>query len=1451
MSYTRMKSKECSYLRALSSGILILLIIAIIPAINADSRTGECPLVEENRSNADHLLLSEVCVTPTAGEFIEIFNPTGAPISLENYYLADIPDYYNIVNSTPGFDSQGSGDFTASFPLGSTIAPGGYQVIAMNSTEFKGEYGNLVPNYCMEGVDSPMMNGSSGFIGGSAGLTDSGEMVVLFYWDGNADLVEDVDIVWWGSNAAYKVNKSSITIDSEYDGDGATSAYNNDASTYPSIKGSAHTSGKSFNRTDLQIETDEVANGGNGRTGHDETTENLSVTWGYNSGANPMTTVPPRSPPLIRWITQLPDGNPTPGTDVAIIANVTDDGAISSVNISISVDNDAAESHSMANLEGDDYSHTIVYNSPPMNVGATVHYNISATDDEGNVTYSENYTYTYENVTELIMIITEVMFDDTDGGDDWVELYCSDDGNESGGGSLAGWAVDDMDGDDYDEIFGNVIVNTGEVIWIHYNDAVGQDETNASDGNGDGVIDLYTGATNVRMKVQGDQVILLDPDDLIVDAVCWAFNDTLSSTTEADDMDDLFAVGQWNSTDNSSCVDSEDVPQGWSIGRSKGGADTNSKDDWYPMENPTPGSFGNISNPSPLISGILLDPIPDDGTVLPMMNITVTAMITDDDGVLSANITWTLNGTLQQDIPLVNDGAGPDTDGNDDNWTAVIPGQSEGSVAVFSIEAFDIHLEPGQSASVTITFSEPPKVFKLLISEVMFDDVDTDDDWIELYCPDDGNSGNGNYITGWGVDDMDTDPDKEFGNVSVRTNEVVLIHFNDDVSPDENDSSDGNDDGVIDLYTGASNARMKWEGDQVALYDNDGNIVDAVCWAFNNTLSAATEVEDMEELFASGQWISAENSSCVASDDVKEGWSISRIKAKPDTNSKIDWETLKNPTPGTGPSLPVPFSFNFNVLINGTEQAPLDQTFVIEWSVRGDDEFVDLANLSLYYYEDDLDGTGVFVDHLDADAEEYIWNLSGLDEGNYYLQVLVDDGILAPYSVSTSYALEIVELLPPEVESTSPTNQAKGVKIDSDIKIIFDREMDIDSFLVGKTFIISPVVDGAFALEDEVTVVFDPEGSLEFNTSYEITVEDVLSSEGAEMENAYDFSFTTEIQRLYRLSGTVIPTDAEVTIDRDSVTVEDGSFMEMLPNGTYDIVVSADGYKTHTDTFTISGKDKTLSLVELEEDISSTDVRIGPFLYKGTNEGVEGVNVSFMIGTEQYSGETDSDGYVRFLITEKEMPRGTEITAKKDGKTVSWKYGDEDALYEVFEKKSDNRNGKKTTDDGASNTALIVILVVLVALIVGVVIAIFIYLARSKKRVGESQSPVVEPGLSGDESSDAATETELDIREEELMPETSPEAGEDAIDPAESPVLHYPSGEEVVTVETSVTATTETVVVTVEETSEALVELQPTLVPVKEENDSAASKLDAVFAHFSETDKLPEGAVSDDELLDE
>src|SRR5262245_37806937 len=48
--------------------------------------------------SGDHLLISEVAVAPEAGEFIEIWNPTGDAVDLTDYYLSDNSTYVDLAS---------------------------------------------------------------------------------------------------------------------------------------------------------------------------------------------------------------------------------------------------------------------------------------------------------------------------------------------------------------------------------------------------------------------------------------------------------------------------------------------------------------------------------------------------------------------------------------------------------------------------------------------------------------------------------------------------------------------------------------------------------------------------------------------------------------------------------------------------------------------------------------------------------------------------------------------------------------------------------------------------------------------------------------------------------------------------------------------------------------------------------------------------------------------------------------------------------------------------------------------------------------------------------------------------------------------------------------------------------------------------------------------------------
>ncbi len=113
------------------------------------------------------------------------------------------------------------------------------------------------------------------------------EVVVLFFWDGASDLVQDVDIVQWSDSGpvfnTVSPNKTGVSVDGP-DAGAIASTYLPDTAPQGQELASlgAHGVGNTVTRVNYQ-EGDETLVGGNGLLGHDETSENLSVTWRTNT----------------------------------------------------------------------------------------------------------------------------------------------------------------------------------------------------------------------------------------------------------------------------------------------------------------------------------------------------------------------------------------------------------------------------------------------------------------------------------------------------------------------------------------------------------------------------------------------------------------------------------------------------------------------------------------------------------------------------------------------------------------------------------------------------------------------------------------------------------------------------------------------------------------------------------------------------------------------------------------------------------------------------------------------------------------------------------------------------------------------------------------------------------------------------------------------------------------
>ena len=78
---------------------------------------------------ADHIIFTEVVLTPSEGEYVEITNPTGGDIDLSDYYLTDATDnasgkvYYKLPSGTDYWSGSGS-DFICRFPAGFSLVAG-------------------------------------------------------------------------------------------------------------------------------------------------------------------------------------------------------------------------------------------------------------------------------------------------------------------------------------------------------------------------------------------------------------------------------------------------------------------------------------------------------------------------------------------------------------------------------------------------------------------------------------------------------------------------------------------------------------------------------------------------------------------------------------------------------------------------------------------------------------------------------------------------------------------------------------------------------------------------------------------------------------------------------------------------------------------------------------------------------------------------------------------------------------------------------------------------------------------------------------------------------------------------------------------------------------------------------------------------------------------------------
>ena len=246
-------------------------------ATMADAANVDAPIADAATPATDHLLLTELALSPDGAELIELFNPTGNTIDLKDYYLSNHGSYFKLPVAG---QSLPFAHFIVKFPINSDIKAGQVITVATQGAAPFMMFHGVLPNYSI--TDGTMVNVA---VNSTPRLTDSGATVILFHWNGSSGAVDDVDIMVAGTPTLTNVlvDKSGVMQN------GAT--YKTDANTIP-----AQASAPGIDQSTKRIKREggnEAATGGNGLTGHDETSEKTDVTWDASFSAPTPGAIPP------------------------------------------------------------------------------------------------------------------------------------------------------------------------------------------------------------------------------------------------------------------------------------------------------------------------------------------------------------------------------------------------------------------------------------------------------------------------------------------------------------------------------------------------------------------------------------------------------------------------------------------------------------------------------------------------------------------------------------------------------------------------------------------------------------------------------------------------------------------------------------------------------------------------------------------------------------------------------------------------------------------------------------------------------------------------------------------------------------------------------------------------------------------------------------------------------
>lgn len=348
---------------------------------------------------ADHLILSEIVVTANrfGAIYVEIVNPLGSGVLLDQVALTNGTNtgndtgYWRIAEAAPTALTAGGGSggtFHGLFPAGYTLAAGDTIVVAVTgSDDYEDAYGALpdfevyedgaVPDGVPELVEVFPGSIAAGLGGGANAPTLSGVAgsVMLYQWDPAGDLVEDLDYFHWGTNDAFRVDKTGVTV-------GTGSYLPDTGAAAQQARRVTDSAGDdfSFGRTGDDEGTEVTP--GNGATGHDETSEMLVDNWEVDAQSPPAPPANHHAPAAIVTATGLVPAAPAEDQDVTVSVTVATPGSITSMVLHYAVDGGGEVAVSGDDAGGGTWSAGV----PEQLEGAVVTWWAEVTNSDGQTT---------------------------------------------------------------------------------------------------------------------------------------------------------------------------------------------------------------------------------------------------------------------------------------------------------------------------------------------------------------------------------------------------------------------------------------------------------------------------------------------------------------------------------------------------------------------------------------------------------------------------------------------------------------------------------------------------------------------------------------------------------------------------------------------------------------------------------------------------------------------------------------------------------------------------------------------------------------------------------------------------------------------------------------------------------------------------------------------------------